>query len=248
MSKNKIELSEPLRVICINPKGSVKLIKGAIYEANSLITHQNKKRVYLNNVGNYDAINFVLEDSYKNLSNEPDFITQYKRNYLDVNKNYIGQFVKCRYSNSKYLKTDEIYYVEDQKIITTMGYNHTPHYNLRLKIRGIKNYISYYSFYEIPIKEQRNIKLKNLHGIKTKTGEETRKFLLYTEKEKITILTELFYKVITDINNIESKNKINFLDLMLTKGKRYHIISEDLTDFFKRMKPLLKPYKDIIEL
>lgn len=142
---------------------------------------------------------------------------------LDTSKkDYTGQFVKCTSNTGKTLKEGEIYYVELQKNSTVF------------KIRGIKNNISPYHFEEIPIKEQRSIKLKNLKGETTKTGERTRKYLLFSEKEKISIMFSILSQVLIDINNTSEidVNLINITELMTIKGKRnYNIIEEDIQEF-----------------
>jgi len=238
-----------LQVICINPANSMKLIKGAIYEALSihtwtphLFSGRKRRDIYIKYVGNYDTKNFTLLNG-SSLDNEPDFSLEKKN--LDPKKDYTGQFVRCRYSGtSKTLKEGEIYYIEKEKkeISRIMLGNSLSH---KLKIRGVKNYISAYKFEEIDIKEQRYIKLKNLKGDKIKTGEQTRKFLLYSEKERIKILFEILTKVITDLSKIiEINSDIDIITLMIKKGKEYDISDEDIRSFLKnKIETIIKPFK-----
>jgi hypothetical protein len=236
-----MNLTNPLKVICINPKCSIKLIKGATYIAESIHTYNKKRSVYLKNVGSYDPKNFTLLNGDP-LTNQPDFTIE--RNLLDANKNYTGQFVKCRYSSGKSMKEGEIYYVENEKRELRKGYgSNNNYYDVKLKIRGVRNFVSTYRFEEIPIKEQRNIKLKNLKGEKIKTGEQTRKFLLYTEKEKINILFEILARTMADLNKIEYDKEINIVDQMITKGRNYNIAKEDIIPFLKnKIEIILKPF------
>jgi hypothetical protein len=145
----------------------------------------------------------------------------------------------------KSLKAGEIYYVEEQKIKKDSnpknGYYRS---DVKFKIRGIKNPVSTYKFEEIDIKEQRNIKLKNLKGDKIKTGEQTRKFLLYTEKEKIQILFETLTRVLSDLAKIEINEKPNLIRLMLIKGNKYALIEDDIKFFLKeKIETILKPFE-----
>lgn len=229
----------PIRVICINSKNSTKLIKGATYQAMSIHSWNKKRTVYLKDIGSYGIANFTLLDG-RSLDNEPDFSIE--RRSLNSEKNYTGQFVKCKYSSGKSLKEGEIYYVEKEKREQKTGYR-TSFTDLKLKIRGVRNYVSPYRFEEIDIKEQRNIKLKNLKGDKVKTGEQTRKFLLYSEKQKITILFETLAKVISDLNKIEIET-VDIVGLMLLKGRKYDISREDIQPFLKnKIETILKPFK-----
>lgn len=228
----------PIKVICINPKNSTKLIKGATYQASSIHSWNKKRTIYLKDVGSYSIANFTLLDG-RSLDGEPDFSLENKS--LDTEKSYTGQFVKCRYSTGKSLKEGEIYYVEKEK---REPRGNGRYVNLKLKIRGVRNYVSPYRFQEMDIKEQRNIKLKNLKGDKIKTGEQTRKFLLYSEKEKITILFETLAKVMTDLNKIEIETEIDIVGLMLLKGRKYDISGEDIRPFLKnKIETILKPFK-----
>jgi len=238
---NSLEYKEPIRVICINARNSVKLIKGATYFANCLYTYSNPndRRVTLKDVGTYTTKNFTLYDG-QSLDHQPDFNVPYTRSVDTKEKNYTGHFVKCRYSSSKSMKEGEIYYVEEQVKKEMKSYG----YDTKFKIRGIRNLTNPYYFEEIAINEQRNIKLKNLKGQKIKTGEQTRKFLLYSDKEKCNILLDLLAKTLIEINKVElNHGNVNLIDLMIAKGKKYDIKSEDIETFLKsKIETILKPF------
>lgn len=226
----------PITVICTNARNSTKIVKGASYLATCVrLDYNRNKYVSIKNLGSYSASNFTLED-HTPLSSVPEFDLE-RQEMLDPKAtNYKGQFVKCRYSSGKTLKEGEIYYVEDQfETVTRSNYNGTSYSDFKLKIRGIKNKVNTYNFYQINITEQRSIKLKNLKGDKIKTGEQTRKFLLYTEIEKTAILFDLLGRVVIDISKIEnlSTNKIDIIELILKKGSKYALIREDIDDFLK---------------
>ena len=222
-----------LKIICINDKHSIKLIKGAVYLANALYTSTNtykktiERVVYIEKLGRFN-IKYFTDINGEPLDKLSDFNNWNNVNNLALDtskKDYTGQFVKCTSNTGKTLKEGEIYYVELQK---------KTRYSKVFKIRGIKNNISTYHFEEIPIKEQRSIKLKNLKGETTKTGERARKYLLFTEKEKTSIMFNILSQVLIDINNTSEidVNLINITELMTIKGKRnYNIIEEDIVEF-----------------
>jgi hypothetical protein len=212
------------------------LIKGATYFVTAIWTYKNERTVNIKGVGSFAIKKFTLTNG-KSLDKEPDFTINDDKQNLDHKKNYINHLIKCKYATGKYLKIGEIYFVENQKTNKTNGYIET-----KLKIRGINNWISTYRFEEIPIAEQRNIKLKNLKGNKIKTGEQTRKFLLYSEKEKINILFETLAKVLSDLTKIETCDNINLIELMLKKGKDYALIEKDITPFLgSKIETILEP-------
>lgn len=221
-----------LKVICINPKSSTKLIKGATYKATSLYTStsDNVRKLYLKDVGYYDYKNFSLEDG-SSLTEIKDFSTSYER--LDSEKTFIGQFIRCKWSYGKSLKGGELYYVENEKREVKRSYGTNTYVDLKFKLRGIKNFVGCHSFEEVPLVEQRKIKLKNLKGEKIKTGDQTRKFLLYTEKERTSILFETLSRVLIDLHKIEFNEKIDIVKLILSKGKNYCMIEEDVKIFLE---------------
>ena len=110
---------------------------------------------------------------------------------------------------------------------------------------GLKKWISANNFKEIHISEQRKIKLKTLKGEKIKTGEETRKFLHYSEKERMQILFQLLSSSLIDINGAETLEPTDISKIILNKGKQYNIITEDIIPFLNNLKTLLKPYNFI---
>jgi hypothetical protein len=237
---------KPIQVIC-NSDSSTKLIKGAQYIAISIntTTCNNKinRTIYIKDVGGFVLKNFTNIDG-SSLDNEPDFSIQTDNRLIDT-KDYTGQFIKCIYSYSscKSLKGNEIYFVEKQ--INTPSSR--GRYDIKLKIRGIKNLVNSYKFREIDISEQRKIKLNNIKGNITKTGEQTRKFLLYTEKEKTIILFETLTKVLVDINNIHD-GSVNITDFMIKKGKNYCLIEDDIKEFLKTtILDSLKPFNNLIK-
>lgn len=243
-------LRDPIKVI-YNSNKSTKLIKGATYLATSIRTYINQhinttyKNVTLKNIGTFNVENFISLDG-RPLNEKGDFILTIGEK-LNADVNYIGQFIKCIWDSGNILKNGEIYYVENQKRQAHVGYKGYISYSLKLKIRGIKNYVNDYHFEEIPIQKQRNLKLKNLNGVKIKTGDRTRKYLLYSEKERIAIIFELLTKVLIDINNSEITDKLDIVKLMLNKGKKYRLIEEDILPFLKTIKKILEPYNKVID-
>lgn len=244
------KITKPIKVICIDNRRSIKLVKGAIYDMTSKYTYIGNTKIYLKGVGSYNTKYFTLLDGTP-LKTLQDFHISHINNSLNVNNNYKNKYVKCKYDSGKFLKGGEIYLVEDQ-IKTTIKNNWSQQiqHELKVKIRGMKNFTSIYKFKELSPLEQRNIKLKKIKGEKLKTGDQTRKFLLYSEKEKIKILLDILYKIINDIINIKdiNNNKIDIIDIFLKKGKLYNIIKEDITEFLYIIKPLLKPFEDLIKL
>ena len=240
---------EPIKVICIDSGYSKKLIKGGIYIANAIRTSQFKRFVYLNDMGNYSINIFRLLDGYT-LDTLPDFVIENNKKIINLETtNYTGQIVKCRYSSGSY-KEDEYYYVEKQeRYEKTSPYNrstscHTS-YRYKFKIRGFRNRVNAdYKFYEIPLIEQRSIKLKTLRGDKIKTAEQTRKFLLYSKKERLSILFQILAKTLIDINKIEinPNDKLDIVKLMIVRGKNYAVLEEDIIPFLKgKINTLIKP-------
>lgn len=240
---NTLIYKEPIRVICINAKHSTKLIQGATYFSTGIYTKSwnGERSVNLQGVGSYNIKYFTLMDG-RSLDSEPDFIVPYNKSVDTQNNNYTGQFVRCRWSSGKSMKEGEIYYVKEQKQISRTDSRNRVHTETKFKIRGVRNCVNPYRFTEIPLTEQRSIKLKKLKGQDIKTGEQTRKFLLYSDKEKIKILLETLYKVIIDLNNAEIENP-NLLELMLIKGRNFALIEDDIKPFLKgKIDTLIKPF------
>ena len=224
----------PIVIICIKSSTSTKIIKGCQYLAIRLYGPSNERYVQIKDVGTYKAEYFTLLDG-TSLKNVNDFSIQSYDRVIPNVKDYTGQYVKCVYSSSKYLKEDEIYYVEQQ--IKGYKYNYTyrgtKEYEYYFKLKNIKNKVNTYRFKEIPLIEQRNIKLKNINGDTIKTGDMTRKFLLYNEIEKNTILFNLLSRSLYDINKIQNKNNIKelIIKMMLIKGKCCSILKEEIESF-----------------
>lgn len=234
-----------LNVICINDKGTKKLIKNQTYKAISLFEdthttriHNNitgptiikngkkvfKRRIYIDGINSYDVDRFKLVDSDVSFYDIELFGDKYptiRRRFLKNNIDYTWQYVMCSYSNSKYLKEKEIYLVLKDDIK-----------NRRLKLKGIKYYQSKYKFEEIELKEQRNLKLKSLTGEDINDGTNKRKFLHYSEFEKIKILFETLAESMSNINNVEELNNINIVDVMLKMGKKNNIEESDILPLF----------------
>ncbi len=190
--------------------------------------------------GLYDLECFTSIDG-KSLKFEPDFNIEWKPS-LDKHKIYTNQCVRCKYGSGKTLKNGEIYYVENQRTHTRTSWNGQLIPYIQVKIRGIKNWVSAENFEEMHISEQRKLKLKNLNGEKVKTGESTRKFLLYTEKERIVILFNLLLSSLVDVNGAEFTEQPDISKLILNKGKQYNIIEEDIIEFLKNVKSILIPF------
>lgn len=241
----------PLKVICIFAKTSIKLVENGIYLATCISTSKTTgdKHVYLKNIGYYPISYFSLI-SGDSLESEPDFKVKQTEDLIccdrgtgRILKDYTGEFVRCRNSSSKFLKENEIYLVEAQKIDQILDWNKRLFYEAKLKVRGARHYINSLNFEELSIIEQRRLKLKNLNGIKVETTENTRKFLLYSEKDKNSILFDMLSRTIISIKDVEIIEKINLTNLLLQKGKKYNITSEDIKPFLTKMKDLLTPYQ-----
>ena len=228
-------MNNPLKVVCINSRNSTKLIKGGIYSVFALDTRGTEKTIYLKDVGSYNIKNFTLNGG--SLDKIPDFNIM-GSNSINLKNDYTGQFVICRNNSGRSLKEGEIYYVEEHKKLIENVRNYTGQMMQRtvdkFKIRGIKNLLFAYNFNEIEIKEQRHIKLKHLKGEFIKTGDQTRKFLLYTEKEKTIILFELLAKSLTDLKYVELNKPANIIEMMLIKGKKYVINEDDIKLFLNQ--------------
>lgn len=224
-----------LNVICINDKGTKKLIKNQKYKAISLfedtyyntVIHNGKKvfkrKIYIDGINSYDVSRFKLVNSDISFYDMDLFGDKYpvRRRFLNYNLDYTGQYVMCSYSNSKYLKEKEIYLIVKDDIK-----------NRRLKLKGIKYYQSKYKFEEIELKEQRNLKLKSITGEDINDGVSKRKFLHYSEFEKIKILFETLVESMSNINNVEELNNINIVDVMLKMGKKNDIEESDILPLF----------------
>lgn len=225
---------KPIKILCAKTGNSTKLIKGAIYSATKVLTYYNNDKFAHISIGTYSLDYFTYLDG-SSLKDIPEFVLSEE---LDKNVDYTGKCVKCAYSSGKFLKKDEIYYVESQKIFE-WG-------EKKFKIRGIDRYRLASNFKEISIGDQRKIKLKNLIGDKIKTGELTRKFLLYSEKEKTQILLQLLVNCINDTTDVEFTEQINIVKMILIKGEKYNLIEEDVKPFINSVKSILIPYDFLV--
>lgn len=239
----KIVPTDVIRVVCIKT-GNTKLIKGGVYLAECVFTNTyynvGSREVQLKSGGTY-KIDFFTYNG-EPLDNVPDFNFYGNRENIvkPDKKDYTGQFVTCRAGSGKYLKTGEIYYVEEQKNVTS-NFKNTTWSDVKFKIRGIKNLTIATNFNEIDIKKQRSIKLNSLNGETTKTGDQTRKFLLFSEKERTSILFQILSKVLIDLMKVELDQPADLTKMMITKGKIYNITEEDIKPFLtQKIENLLK--------
>jgi hypothetical protein len=221
-------IDSEIKVVCKKTKSKV-LIVGATYSAiqiHSSLPFPNipiKRYIFLKNIGPYDiSINsFELLDGTP-VNNLKDFNTIPDNNRIFISdKDYTNQYVMCRYSDgSKYLKENEIYLVEKQ-------------IDKKFKIKGIKTKLSSFRFSEIPISDQRNIKLKNISGETIKTGIDERKFLSYSDKDKFIIIFGLMNSILNSTINAKLNSKLDIIKLICEKGEKFNIIEEDVVFFFE---------------
>ena len=240
---HEITIKSPLKIICVNPKASTKLLKGGVYYATELYNTgagtNSEKRVLIKGLTYYSAINFKLENG-ECLDNQETFIVSSKS--LDAeNIDYTGQYVRCNHSDSSHTKEGSIYYVQSQFNKRRTGYSFDYYY---LKLSGINKNVYAYQFDEISISEQRKLKLDNINGIQIETGN-IRKFTQYSEKEKLVIFLEGLSKSLSDINKTQNSDKIvtNIYKSLTTKCKKYDVIEKDFEEFLKLdIKTILEIY------
>jgi len=254
-----------LEVICVNDKGTKKLIKGQKYFAEALweesgwnnnikpsIPHNGKlvlrRRIRIKGINDYFVERFKTVDG----SNFYDISVFGEKNrwknddaIKPNDKNYTGQYVSCRYEGrSKYLKSGQIYYVEDHRTEQVQNsWNNSTSTKHTFKLKGLRNYINPFGFDEIPLKEQRKLKLQSIDGEEITSGLNKRKFLYYSNIEKNKIVIQLFLDSIKNLENIEDLNGVNIVDTMVNSGKNYDIVAEDITPFIS--KSLSKIAKDL---
>jgi hypothetical protein len=210
-----------MKVICVNDKGTTKLIKGQVYEANSLFkTWQGSLLISIEGAQSYDIKRFTTIDG-NSLSTVNLFNNRNYNNYLDYHKNYVGEYVKCKYDGrSKQLIPGQIYLVMDSG---EKGF----------KIKGLKGYFSKFRFQELSISEKRNLKLNNLAGNKIKINKD-RKFLQYSDLEQ----KKIFFEVLNiSLKNLESIEKIDYdilYKMILKVGNNYGIIKKDIDNIFNK--------------
>ena len=250
-----------LEVICINDRGTKKLIKGQKYIVEALweesgwinvkpfIPHNGKlvlrRQVRIKGINDYFSYRFktVSGISFYDISLFGEK-NRWRNNIIQPGENYTGQYVTCRYDgNSKYLRIGEIYYVEEHKILifkNSYGRNSENH---TFKLTGLKNYVNTWNFDKIPLKEQRKLKLQNISGEKITIGLNKRKFLYFSDIEQKKILIQLFLDSIKNLEHIEELKGVNIIDTMLNSGKQYDIRKEDIKPLIS--KSLSKIAKDL---
>ncbi len=239
-----------IEVICINDKGTKKLIKGQKYTIEALweysgynnknianINHNGKfvhrRRVRVSGVNDYFVDRFEPADG-RNFYDIPIFGDENKwkkyreRAVSPDKKNYKGQFVKCRYDgNSKFLKSGEIYYVEDCRK-KSVNIHFGTSYEYSFKLAGLRNYINPHGLDEIPMKEQRKLKLETIEGKKILSGLNKRKFLYFSEFEQKRIILYLYLNSINNLDNVTNLENVNIVNIMVDAGEKYDIRADDI--------------------
>lgn len=224
-----------LVVIYTEKNKSTKLVEGCEYLATNLYGAIGDKIrfVQIQNIGCFNSRYFTLPDGTPLNTLDPFSIENKNIRVKPSLIDYTGQYVRCSFSTSKYIKENEIYYVESQ-FKNNLASQYYADFVYSFKLKNIKHSVASYRFYEIPLSEQRNLKLKSLNNEIIKTGTSDRKFLLYNEKERNIILLNIFTKSLIDINNIynitDKKNTI--IKIMMKKGKKYNILEEEIILFF----------------
>jgi len=239
-----------LEVICVNDSGTKKVIKGQKYIADAMweergwnnnikpsIWHNGilvlRRRVRIRGINSYFVDRFKTVDG-SNFYDIEEFGDKYEQNYNAVepnNKDYTNEYVKCRYDkNSKNLKQGEIYLVEEHRkeVVNSI---YTCHY---FKLKGLRNQFNTHGFEDIPLREQRKLKLKSINGEKIVAGLQKRKFLYFTNFEKTRIVLELYLEAFTNLKNIQELDGINIVDVMVKAGSKYDIRKEDITPLFNK--------------
>ena len=117
------------------------------------------------------------------------------------------------------------------------------YWNGKIKIKGLRNFVNVYGFDKIHIKEQRKLKLQNIGGSKIKTGLDKRKFLYYSEEEKLKIIFELLAISIKNLERVKELKNYNIIDMVVKLGSKYDIIKDDVQPLMK--KSLGRMMKDI---
>ena len=225
-------INSPIKVICIDTKDAINLIKDGIYYAINLYQYDNEtnKRVVIKGLSTYSAEKFKLENDELLINHELFRIID---KYLDsYNINYVGQYIRSRYS-SKLIKENEIYYVEKQ------------YSNDYIKVKGIKNKISTYNFCEVSIGEQRALKLNQINGNIIKISRTPNDFESYSEIEKLNIFLKSLTMSLSDINKIENSDtlKIDIKQMILNRLKKYSNIEEFSEKFFNlNIKSIIDKY------
>lgn len=110
-----------------------------------------------------------------------------------------------------------------------------------MKLKGLKSLYNSYNFEEIPLKEQRILKLKNISGEKIISGLKKRKFLYYSDFEQKKIIFELLITSIKNVENVKKLKNYDIIDMMIKSGYKHDIIREDIEPIFnKTLKSIMK--------
>jgi hypothetical protein len=246
------KIRKNMLVICINDKGTTKLVKNQKYKITQLYENRsygtaNKhcehngvnvtvRRIQVEGVGSYFVDRFKLVNG-KNFYDIPLFRDEvnYNENRISNGEDLTGQYILCTYEgNSKYLKSGQIYQVERHTRESWSG---------KIKIKGLRSFVGTYGFDKIPLKEQRKIKLQNMSGTEIKTGLDKRKFLYYSEDEKLKIIFELLAISIKNLSAIENLKNYTIVDMIVKVGSKYNIIEDDIKPLMR--KSLSRLMKDI---
>lgn len=190
-----------MKIICINDKGSKKLLKGEIYEVRSI--YSDRKFLILFKLGkqmksrftklNGDSIDGV---DYQNTS-KPSFQRKYiSQNVIQNGEIKEGDLVQCNRTNLKSVHHGELYKIEeiiDKQRKST--YNNRIYHEYYFKLEGVKRKLKVYNFIFPNKSKVRKNKLIDIFGDKEKenkkehkiTFDEMMRFLSDFSKVKSTI-------------------------------------------------------------
>jgi len=256
------KIRKNMLVICINDKGTTKLVKNQKYKITQLYENHsygtaNKhcehngvnvtvRKIQVEGVGSYFVDRFKLVNG-KNFYDIPLFRDEvnYNKNRISNGEDLTGQYILCTYEgNSKYLKSGQIYQVERHTRVSRVNnYNSKVQWYGKIKLKGLRSFVGIYGFDKIPIKEQRKFKLQNISGTEIKTGLDKRKFLYYSEDEKLKIIFELLAISIKNLSAIENLKNYTIVDMIVKVGSKYNIIEDDIKPLMR--KSLSRLMKDI---
>lgn len=226
-----IERNEPIRVICINSANTKTLVKGAIYLCYGISSYSLGRYLTLSGISKAYSCKFFKNIDGSSFDTIPDFFiksNEIKLNYAD---NYVGQYIK---SNTDYLelKKDALYLVKSQNVDI-------------LGINGLKYGYNIHNFIMLSNSETRAIKIHNISGSKEQiiTGDKIRKFLLYSDKEKISILLNILNVNIALISkSIDITDEFDLVEIMVRQGKKYKILKSEVVEFLKTVNNILEPF------
>lgn len=231
-----------MKVICINDTGITTLIKGKEYEATSLFIEQiysnsqskyipGQRRVRIKGLRTYPIYRFICADG-SNLETLPIFEDRPIQPITDTKENFTGKYVAARWNGNK-LKQGKIYLVTEDFV----------NKGRRFKIAGFKGMFRSYYFTQIPLSEQRKIKLQQIKGERPETGANIRPFLHYSEREQIKILFDSLSVVMRRLLATNDLKNISIVEQMIKAGKDYEITEVDVENFLKSdIKKLIKRF------